>query len=185
MITLRELSSWERRLGDVVRSRRGEPDELERELVRLGVYAEYSAVFRSYVQYVQLASDAEDPQVRAHGLEALKRAVFLVWYSALAPSVQTGVAELPEFDVRLTLEELDACCRMEPLDGELRFMVPWYVQQAPLAILRYPGLSVVRQVAESAGDQGAALPGSPSQFDDRGLMGDYWKAVLKQQTEVA
>jgi hypothetical protein len=185
MITLRELSSWERRIGDVVRSRRGEPDELERELVRLGVYAEYSAVFRSYVQYVQLASEAEDAQAREHGLEALKRAVFLAWYSAIVPSIQTGIAELPEFDVRLTLEALDASCRTEPLDSELRFMVPWYVQQAPLAILRYPGLSVVRQVAESAGDQGVALTGSPSQFDDRGLMGDYWKAVLEQEPELA
>src|SRR5690606_8650401 len=169
MITLRELSSWERRIGEIVRRQTGSLEEREQALVLQGVYAEYGAVFRSYVQLI-----SEDDS----GLEALKRATFLVWYDAVEPACLTGIGELPETDVRLTLESLDRRCRASPVDAELQFMIPFDVSVAPFGIARVPGMANVEALAGSVREPAKHLPRDARDFQGRGLMGEYWSALI-------
>ena len=169
MITLRDLAGWEDHLGTVVRRTIGSAEERDRSLARDGVYADYSAVFGSYAQLI-----SED----ADGLEALKRATFLAWFAVVEPSFLTGIGDLPESTVRRVLETLDVHLRSEPVDAELRFMVPWYVSQSELALLRVPGLRAIERLAEEASvDPLEQIPHGSSQFEGRGLMGAYWRAV--------
>jgi len=171
VITLRELAAWEDRLAAAVAHARGTAEARDLLLAREGVYADYAAVFGSYVSLI-----SED----ADGLEALKRAAFLAWYGAVEPSFLTGIGDLPESTVRRVLEALDARCRWAPLDAELAFMVPWYAAQAEEALLRYPGLDAIAGVVARASDAPEArLPHDPSAFEERGLMGAYWRAVTR------
>lgn len=171
VITLRELASWERRLGEVVSRQQGSLEDRDHALLLRGVYADYAAIFASYVRLV-----SEDEA----GLEALKRATFLAWYAAVEPACLTGVGELPESEVRFTLEALDRRCRESPMDAELRFMVPWYVRQAPFAIARVPGLANVQALAATVADPLALLPREVGVFRERGLMGQYWAALVER-----
>jgi hypothetical protein len=171
VITLRELAAWEDRLAAAVARARGTAEARDLLLAREGVYADYAAVFGSYTS---LISEDED------GLEALKRATFLSWYGVAEPSFLTGIGDLPESTVRRVLEALDARCRATPLDAELSFMVPWYAAVLEPALLRYPGLDAIARLVESAGDDPrAGLPRDASPFEARGLMGAYWRSVIR------
>jgi hypothetical protein len=171
VITLSELAAWEGRLAREVARATGSADERDRQLARAGVYAEYGAVFSSYVALV-----SEDPD----GLEALKRAAFLAWFAVAQPSVLSGIGDLPESAVRRVFEELDRRCRVGPVDEELRFMVPWYYGAADFAFTRFPGLRGIEAVAGEAEEESPdALPHSAEQFNGRGLMGEYWGALVR------
>jgi hypothetical protein len=171
VITLSELAAWEGRLAREVARATGTVEEQDRQLTRAGVYAEYGAIFSSYVALV-----SEDPD----GLEALKRAAFLAWYAVAQPSVLSGIGDLPESAVRRVFEELDRRCRAGPVDAELRFMVPRYFEVADFAFTRFPGLRGIEAVAGDAPDEPRdALPRSADQFRGRGLMGEYWSAVVR------
>ncbi|HUF29440.1 MAG TPA: hypothetical protein VMM77_02165 [Gemmatimonadaceae bacterium] len=171
MITLRDLAAWESRVASIVAQVSGTLEERDRALERAGLYAEYPAILSGYLALLDDESSAP---------EALKRAVFLVWYSGVEPPVISGIAELPEIEARAALDALDAVCRADQTDEELRWMLAWYHEVADYAILRVPGLLAVQAVideGDSSAWQRAAL--SREQMEGRGLLGRYWLSLAR------
>lgn len=169
MITLRDLAAWESRVASIVARTEGAPEERDRALERSGVYAEYPAILSGYLE---LLDDEES------ALEAMKRAVFLIWYSGIEPAMESGIAELPELTVRATLDELEAVCRRQAYDEELQAMLAWYHQRGEHALLRVPGLNAVEALIEDAEPQAwDRVTRSPSHMAERGLLGRYWMAL--------
>lgn len=175
MITLRDLAGWESRVAMIVAQASGDPEERDRALERSGLYAEYPAILSGYLALL------EDDESR---LEALKRAVFLVWYSAVEAPMLSGIAELPDSAVRATLEALERACREGSIDDEARWMLSWYHQAGDYALLRTPGLPAVEAlVAEGDPMAWEAVVTDEGTMAERGLMGRYWSSLAKNSDE--
>ena len=169
MITLRDLAAWESRVASIVAQASGTFEERDRALERAGLYAEYPAILSGYLALLDDESSAA---------EALKRAVFLVWYSGVEPPVVSGIAELPEIEARAALDALDAVCRSEGADDELKWMLAWYYEVADYALLRVPGLHAVEKViAESDPFAWKRATMEREQMEGRGLLGRYWQSL--------
>lgn len=160
MITLQDLAAWESRVAMLVARLDGDLEERDRALERSGLYAEYPAILSAYVE---LLDDEES------GLEALKRATFIAWVSAVEPSFVTGIAELPEMTVRDVFERLEATCRDEAYDDELEGMLTTYRACGEDSLLRYPGLAAIDTVSNRVPTPWTA------RMENRGLMGTWWQ----------
>lgn len=151
----------------------GTVDERDAQITRSGMYAEYPAIFGEYLALAQSSAD------EATALEALKRGVFLAWWSAFALPVETGLAELPETEVRELMKALDSAIRSGHVDEELRLMLAWY-RDAFGDVFEHFGPvrsldTFIRDVSTS--DVRARMP-VVTKTADRGQMGRYWRRSL-------
>jgi hypothetical protein len=176
LITLEDLTAWEERLVRQLESRPGPLEQRDAQWTRTGLYAEYAAVFTGYADLVEAGRTPEER------LEALKRAVFLLWYEGAEPAPLSGLAELPESRVLHILTLLERLCIHDGLDAELRWMLPWYWRHAGHALLRVAGLACLEALlGQASPDWGAwrQAPMPAGVFGGRGSMGRYWQSVRR------
>jgi hypothetical protein len=141
------------------------------------MYAEYPAIFNSYLE---LARSAADP---ATALEALKRAVFLVWWSVNALPVETGLTDLPETEARELMELLDSAIKSERADDELRLMLAWYRDAGGYVFEHFgPVRSLDQFIREVSSSDVRRAGRDVIRTSDRGQLGRYWKSVLGERT---
>ena len=167
--TLSALAGWEDAILASISGATGTIEEKDAQVQRSGLYAEYPAILACYLD--RLVSDVDRN-------EALKRAVFLVWWSALEAPPLSGIAELPERYARETMHALEAAAVCGELDDEFRAMLAWYhsVLAAPFDLFgadRYVP-EAIRGLAHDAWRSQFHV----SQFQHRGQLGRYWRSVL-------
>ncbi len=152
-----------------IRGASGTAQERDAQITRSGMYAEYPAIFSAYLELIHLSGDA------AISLEALKRAVFLAWYSFKEPSIDSGIAELPESSVRDVMQSLGSAISGRRADSELRLMLAWYHRQFGYVFEHYGPVRDLESFVggEAMEDVGAQL-GPAAGFADRGQLGVYW-----------
>lgn len=173
MLTLGALSGWEAAIQASIAGASGTLEERDRQIARAGLYGEYPALLGSYSE---LAARADDP---AAALEALKRAVFLAWYSMVEPAPLTGIPVLAERLVREVFEQLASVLRTGAGDEELRWMLAWYA-----SVFDYPfeyyavAPHVERFVAGEDARAWTAHRGERGRFAARGLLGSYWSSLF-------
>src|SRR6476661_10490948 len=80
------ISGWEAAVVASIAGAHGTLDERDAQIERSGFYREYPAVLRAYHALF------DDPASR---LEALKRALFIVWYGGVEPPCHSAIRELP------------------------------------------------------------------------------------------
>jgi hypothetical protein len=172
-MNLSALAHWESAVLASIAGASGTIDERDAQITRSGLYAEYPTIFGSYLE---LARDSQDTNI---ALEALKRAVFLAWWSVNALPVETGLAELPESEVRELMLVLERAIHAGAVDEELRLMLAWYRETFGYPFDHY---GPVRPLDEFIGElssadvreQGSAV----IRRHDRGQLGRYWSRVL-------
>ena len=167
--TLTALAGWEDAILASIRGATGTIDEKDAQVQRSGLYAEYPAILACYLDRLSIDAD------RA---EALKRAVFLVWWSAIEPPPLSGIAELPERYSRETMHALEDVALCGALDDEFRAMLAWYhsILSVPFDLFgadRYVP-DAIRGVAHDAWRSRFQA----SHFQQRGQLGRYWQSVL-------
>jgi hypothetical protein len=168
MPTLMALAGWEDAILASLKGASGTIEQRDEQIRRSGLYAEYPAVLRCYIDH--LASETST--------EALKRAVFLVWLSAVEPAPVSGIAEFPEGYSREVMAALEEQVLYHDLDEEFLTMLAWYqsVFAAPFELF-----GADRQVPEATRD---VAPNawrerfSAAQFENRGQLGHYWRHLL-------
>jgi hypothetical protein len=171
MPSLDALAGWESAVLASLRGATGTIEERDRQITRAGLYAEYPAIVRSYTDHFA------DEQA---ALEALKRAVFIVWVSTVEPSPNTGIAEIPEPLAREVMQAVDQKTRTGGVDDEFTLMLAWYRSILPAAFELY-GDDVSTAVATSGvrhDDWRHRF--LPAQFSNRGQLGTYWKSLLER-----
>lgn len=170
MLSLSSLAGWEEAVLASIAGATGTPDERDSQIERSGLYGEYPTIVNAYVEHF---SDPES------SLEALKRAYFLVWRSAMATPSESGIAPLPDGTIRVVIDELDAWARREAADDELRWMLGHYHARGPSVLELYGASPRLVRLAASAGDEGwRRAPRAPAAMTSRGQMGRYWSALL-------
>ncbi len=172
--SLNELGDREVGLLSIVESVTGYMKEKAKQLDQLGVYAGYRTV---YSQYQALLADP------ACSLEALKRVVFLCWFSMSEPFMFTGLRDLPSDmpSVYPLLEQDRASAHPDP---ELSWMLPWYYFITDFA---FPDLDKAPHLASflASADPHAYLsvPADERHMENRGQMGRYWESVFNGETK--
>lgn len=170
MLSLSSIAGWESAVVASILGAKGTIEERDQQIERSGMYGEYPAILRAYQE---LLADPES------ALEALKRAVFIVWYGASEPPVYTGIAALPEGTSREIIEAVDVRVR-RGADDELSWMLAWYDAQSPSLFELFGGApSVSHHLATCDFDAWTHAKILPAQMAMRGQMGQYWTSLAK------
>jgi hypothetical protein len=173
MLSLSALASWESVILASIEGASGTIDDRDAQITRSGLYAEYPAIFATYLELAQLADDP------ATALEALKRAVFVAWLAFTAPSVFTGIAELPELQVRELMHTLNSAIVDGRVDDELRWMLVFYNAEFGYVFEHFgPVRALDELIAGRSLDDVYANRGDKARFEGRGQMGRYWMRVV-------
>ena len=169
----RALSYMPRSLGELAKCEDGLLTELPQGgyvedrlpvIEKAGFSRRWQAVLDSYAE---LLSDAEQ------GLEALRRATFLVWYSWNEPYFLTGIQPFEEASVRRVLGYLDHHLASAQPDPELLAMLRGYGPGLPFD--QHPALPGLTAFMTSL--SGPNSPGRPlASMVGRGAMGAYWRS---------
>ncbi len=169
MLSLSSLAGWEDAVLASIRGTSGSLEERDRQIERSGMYGEYPAIVRAYIELFAEPAEAA---------EAIKRAVFLVWRGAMAPPAESGIAALPEGTSRTVIEELDVRIRRENTDDELAWMLAWYHDQGAFVFDLFGGTprltAFARRRPPDAWRSAAITPATMAQ---RGQMGRYWTTL--------
>ena len=170
--SMREIESHEQYLLAFVTSLSGDAATRDRALQRRGVYKEYAKVVTAYLERI---GDGVE------GLEALRRATFLLWCSATQPACLTGVGELTESDEKEIIAWLDDACAAGDLDPQLRWMLGYYHGAYPDVFGRFTQARALQRVLASVFPEAwrAAEP-ELRHFTARGLMGHYWSQIAAE-----
>lgn len=176
-MNLAALAHWEDAVLASIAGASGTFDERDAQITRSGMYAEYPTIFG---EYVELAGSAAD---EVASLEALKRGVFLAWRAANAVPVETGLAELPETDVREIMKVLDAAIKSGRVDEELQLMLAWYRDALGVVFEHFgPVRSLDTFIRNVSWPDARARARAIINTDDRGQMGRYWRDVIAAAT---
>lgn len=166
MLSLASLAGWEEAVLASIAGASGTTEERDRQIERSGVYGEYPAILSAYLE---LAADADA------GLEAIKRAVFLVWRSAMSLPTESAIAELPEGMSRAAVHALDGVIRRGAGDDELAWMLAHYVADGRFVFELYGATPALFRHAESPEpERWRTTPITPALMARRGQLGRYW-----------
>jgi hypothetical protein len=168
MPTLMALAGWEDAILASLNGARGTIEEKDEQIRRSGLYAEYPAVLRSYIDHLA-------PEL---SMEALKRAVFLVWVAALEPPPVSGIAEFPERYSREVMAALEDQVCYRVLDEEFLMMLAWYRSVFALPFELFGADRQVPAVTRGIAAKAWRERFTPAQFQDRGQLGHYWRRLL-------
>lgn len=170
-LSLSAIAHWEAAVLASIGGASGTPDERDAQITRSGMYAEYPAIIGAYFELFELAGDT------AVRLEALKRAVFLVWHSFLVPSVDSGVSELSETLVRDVMLGLDQYLAAGNGDDELQYMLAWYRDTFEYPFEYFgPVRTLDRFIQDVASSEAPRIVARQSR-PERGQLGAYWSAI--------
>ncbi|MEO6528925.1 MAG: hypothetical protein ABIP93_20070 [Gemmatimonadaceae bacterium] len=169
MLSLASLAGWEQAVLASIAGATGTLEERDGQVERSGLYGEYPAIVHAYIE---LFSDPES------ALEAVKRAYFLVWRSAMAPPAESGIPPLPDGTIRIVIEELDARARRIPPDAELQWMLARYHALGPTVLELYGATARLIETAKRGdADSWREVRFSGPAMKGRGQMGRYWSAL--------
>jgi hypothetical protein len=173
MPSLIALAGWEEAILASLKGAAGSLEEKDEQIRRSGLYAEYPAVLRSYIDHFASEESAK---------EALKRAVFLVWTSALEAPPVSGIAEFPERYSREVMEAVEDAALHRGLDEEFLTMLAWYRSVSALPFELFGAdrhiVSATRDTASDAWREQFRA----AQFSDRGQLGHYWRSIVTAAT---
>ncbi len=160
-MNVQELAALEEKWLKKQRSLMGDRETLYEQA---GVYAAWRDIFG---QYVALAKEGD--------LEALKRALFLIWAQHSIARLITGLKNLDEAQIRETLQTADQLVHDGRLDAELEWMLPYYYLVEASYVDRFEDLHAFKQASQRHPFlyRQRCLDVS---FEHRGQMGSYWQA---------
>ena len=135
---------------------------------QLEVYEAWSMIFELYVI-----------EARDGNTEALKRALFLYWYSYSEPYELTGLYML---DKELSLDVLgkvNGIVKKNILDIEFKWMISYYYSIADFYIDQFKGFDELKKISRITDSLLWREYICKSCFTSRGQMGHYWESILE------
>lgn len=154
-------------------------DELNEELEANGTFAKNRKIHEDYLELFNSTS--------ASGIkyEALKRLIFLNWYSVIEPNYFTGISDLNEKVIFNSYSIINEYIKNEKMDNELNWMLQFY-SCWDWAILNFSEnkLSELTKFVKAVDNSISTYPKQKlpkGTMKNRGQMGLYW---ISMQVEV-
>ena len=169
------LSHRELEIYRFVQAAAGTADTINHYLQQQGIFSQYRQIHQAYLDLANFKME------RAVRNEALKRALFLGWYSDLEPAAFTGLADLQEDKVTEAFFTLNKIIERGWMNEELEWMLQHYARWS-WVILQYTEnkLRAVSNWVKAADLAKGVLPSADvlqNSMNRRGLMGLYFKEV--------
>jgi len=139
--------------------------ERDEYLEKNGIYKRWRDIFEGYVH---LAS--------AGDIEAVKRALFFLWYQCSEPNALSGINNLDDNLVEKALLIVNSIAENEDLDMELKWMLPYYYAVTNWYFERFKGLNSLLK-ASKRNENLWETEKSKSIFGNRGQLGEYWSSI--------
>jgi len=161
--TLEDLAAWEERLMAAI-PEHGFFEERIPAVLEARLPEQWQEIVEGYAALI------DDP---VQGVEALRRAVFLVWYCFNEPMALTGIGELPADVRQQVLARVDRQLASGQRDEELQTMLRGYGPGLPFDL--HPQFRALNAyLAVPAGRQGPDASLGP--LAGRGALGKYWNS---------
>lgn len=144
---------------------KGSFEEMHNFLLENDLYEQWRSVFD---EYVELATSGDS--------EALKRAIFFLWYETCEPYQLSGLLDLNRTKVIKTVECLNAQLGSGATDEELIWMLPYYYQISDWYLPKEASSELILAVSkENINAWQKSL--SKDNFNNRGQLGVYWQSI--------
>jgi len=165
-MTIVNLSKQENELLNKVEKVVGLMEEQNITLEKEGVFEDYKKVFNEYVG------------LHKKELEALKRCLFLYWYSASEPSCFTGLGEFDNEQIEKVLKTLNRRLSKGITDYELDWMLGYY-SNWDFIFEPFPEFKFIKKKMED--ENRIEMPDSidRKEMEKRGQMGVYWNSLTR------
>ena len=169
-MNIKDIAKSEILLFNKITAYHGTMSEIENNMRIDNIFEKYESIFK---QYIVLAD-------KYNNIEALKRAIFIQWYSYSEPSSFTGIFLLSEDDERLALQLLERAIIKKEMDAELISMLYHYKEVNDIVFFKFEDLFVLNEFLQNI------LPENPleklrnNSFSARGQMGEYWKSIINE-----
>lgn len=169
-MSLESLNLAEQQLCSRVQQVTGLMEEKHEQLQQSGAFRKYSQIYEAYVDLIDSESE---------GLEALKRATFLMWYEQAEPACFSAVFGLSAAANRKVLEAFDRRIAAVGLDIELKWMLPYYNLIADWVFSQAADLPYLQSfLADADAEMWRKIEIEAGNFTNRGQMGDYWSSII-------
>lgn len=172
---LNELSKQEIALYEKAVSLQGSMEDKTQQLKEAGVFAAYKILHQAYLL---LFEQTTEPDIKS---EALKRLIFLNWYSILEPPCFTGIAELSHEVIASSFEKLDKYLTEQRLDKEFLWMLSFYsCWDYIILMFSDPDLPELTKFVHSIDTEVLHVPKHQlpkGTMDNRGQLGMYWQSL--------
>ncbi len=165
-MTIVDLTNKENELLDKVENVVGLMAEQNVILKQKGVFDDYNKIFNEYVN------------LHKKDLEALKRCLFLYWYSASEPSCFTGLGEFDNEEIEKVLNTLDRRLSQGITDYELEWMLGYYSNWnyifEPFSEFKFILEKINKKNRKEMPDEIDRI-----EMGKRGQMGKYWNSLTR------
>lgn len=134
----------------------------------IGAFDSWGEILGNYIAYLESPTDAD---------EALKRALFLIWYAFTKPAMLTGLGEFGLDKEAVILQDLERRFSSNALDCELQTMLKHYGFTQPFSNhlenirLNFHLVSAGWYCADKV---------HLGEMDLRGYMGEYWQEQMEK-----
>jgi hypothetical protein len=162
-MTNKELAEKENHLHSIVIDIYYNGENTKSKEILEDVFVYYNKIF---TEYVNLANTDD---------EALKRSLFIQWYSISEPNYLTGIPELDsETEIRLC-EILENKIKNNLLDSELKWMLNYYAIWDYI-YERFEKFIEINKFIKNRNEE--HLPKiNKKEMENRGQMGEYWNSL--------
>lgn len=162
-MTLTELADKETDLySNVINIYNGKSSSYKKDLTLEEIHLEYKMV---HIEYSKLSDK---------NIEALKRGLFIQWYSITQPHYLSGLNELDEKAERKIITNLKSRIDHNETDVELIWMLNYYMTW-DYVFDRFKDIVEFKQIVQEKTDEKPKI-----KFNERGQMGIYWKAITAE-----
>ena len=162
---LQQLSDLELELYNQVISVSGTMEEKEIIISKMGIFDEYKKLHKEYAN------------ISSENLEAIKRGLFIQWYSVTEPSCFTGINCLDDNSEEQIIKSIDKLLEVNGNDMELDWMIRHY-RVWDYAFERF------KRYKKFYNEINNPISVEMVDFDkkemhNRGQMGIYWSSIIK------
>ena len=164
-MTINELGYKELEVYSSVISLSGTMEEKAEQIIILGYAEQYRKIHSEYAK------------LNKSDLEALKRGLFLIWYSRTEPSCYTGIADLDPEAENAIIKTVDRRINMNATDYELDWMLSYYSNFE----FAFEQFREYKSFYRKLTTEKTEMPNSidKKEMKMRGQMGIYWNSLTK------
>lgn len=170
-MSIDELAIKEKNLCSSVNELEGTINEKSESVVYFGITKEYREIHNEYSRLAK------------NDLEALKRGLFLVWYSISEPSWLTGIGALEQESVDRIIKILDRRLKKGVTDYELDWMLDYY-SDWDFVFEQFKHFKNFQNRLKSKSKTVFPDEIDRAQMKQRGQMGVYWNSLTIFNKEI-
>jgi hypothetical protein len=161
-MSIEELSVRELNLNLIVTSMKGTIEEKEAQIMELKLPEEFKKIHQEYTK------------LSIENTEALKRALFLHWFSISEPFFLTGMNELDSIAKLEIIKIIDHLVANDKIDSELNWMLCYY-REWDFIFEEYKNY---KDFYRALMNSNSSIPKIKNrEMSNRGIMGVYWNSL--------